>query len=171
MVDRRSLGQKQGYDEETDVHARQSKNRHNADVRTWEDVRYIYEDSKSAGRKVARDLLDSKYHFMTIAGSQELQVYDEDTGRYTTDTSDIQSEIYEGLQSHWSTHELNEITAGLRQQTIVPPQNVDGAQLEDPHRCVANGVINMLTGELKPHNPTIILSRESLSDTIQIINR
>jgi len=121
--------------------------------RTWEDVRYIYDESKEEGRRAARTVLSSSYDLMTVAETETLQVYDADTGIFTAEISELRGEIYDGLGSMWSTHELNEIVAGLRQQNIVREHELNAAGLEGPHICVENGVLDLLERELKHHSP------------------
>jgi P4 family phage/plasmid primase-like protien len=140
-------------DDDEEATARTNRYRHSYDPRTWEDVRYIYADDKERGRAAARSLLGDRYDLMTVAGTEELQVYDPSTGTYTDETGDLRGEIYDGLGEEWSTHELNEITAGLRQKNIVQPQELNGTGIDDPHICVKNGVLNPLTRELKDHSP------------------
>ena len=139
-------------DEDEEATARSYKAR-DAVVYSWEDVRYIYEDSKEAGRKAARDLLSSKYRFMTVTDSETLQIYDEDTGIYTDKIGSVRGEIYEELGEHWSTHELNEITAGLRQENVVEPRHLDAGDRDEALVCVGNGVLDLFERELHEHSP------------------
>jgi len=120
---------------------------------TWEDVRYIYDESKEDGRRAARTLLSTRYDLMTVEETDSLRMYDPDTGVYTDETGELRAEIYDGLKSHWSTHELNEVLAGLRQHNIVPKHELNGAALDGPHICVENGVLDLLERELKDHSP------------------
>jgi len=121
--------------------------------RTWEDVRYIYDGSKEEGRRAARTLLSSRYDLMTLEEADTLRVYDPETGVYTDEIGVLRGEIYDGLGSVWSTHELNEIVAGLRQQNIVRKHELNGDALDGPHVCVENGVLDVLARELKDHRP------------------
>jgi len=121
--------------------------------RTWEDVRYIYDESKEEGRRAARTLLSARYDLMTLEETDTLRVYDPETGVYTDETGVLRGEIYDGLGSVWSTHELNEIVAGLRQRNIVRKHELNGDGLAGPHVCVENGVLDLLGRELKDHSP------------------
>jgi len=122
-------------------------------VRTWEDVRYIFEKSKEKGRAAARALLSAERDFMTLADRDTLMLYNPESGVYTSETGPINGEIYEGLGEHWSTHEKNEIVAGLRQQNVVQESELNGEALDGPYICVENGVLNLFTRELKDHSP------------------
>jgi P4 family phage/plasmid primase-like protien len=122
-------------------------------ARTWEDVRYIYSESKEEGRRAARELLSERYEFMTVEETDDLLIYDPETGVYVDETGDIHGEIYDGLRTYWSTYEKNEILAGLRQKNIVPKRRQNGQALEGPHICVENGVLDLLNRELKDHEP------------------
>jgi len=125
-------------------------------VAGWQDIRYIYEGDRDLGRYFTESLLRDRYHFVTTSGDGTLFVYDTDTGTYTTELSDtgVFGVIKDGLREHWSTHELNEITSRLRQDSIIERRQFNGRQqFDDPHVCVRNGVLNLFTGELKPHSP------------------
>ena len=128
-------------------------------VRTWEDVRYIFEKSKEKGRAAARALLADEHDFMTLAAGDELMLYDDETGVYTAETGPINGEIYDGLGEHWSTHEKNEIVAGLRQQNVVHESELNAEAVDGPHICVENGVLNLFTRELKDHSPEHYFTR------------
>jgi putative DNA primase/helicase len=83
-------------------------------------------------------------------------VYNPDTGTYTPELSKtgVFGHITDELREHWSTHELNEITSRLKQDSIIECRQFNGRQqFDDPHVCVTNGVLNLFTGELKPHSP------------------
>ena len=140
-------------DEDENATSKSYRSKTAATPRTWEDIRYIYEDSKEEGRKAARELLSSRYDLMTVEETEELKLYDPETGVYTGETGALRGEIYDGLKSSWSTHELNEIEAGLRQQDIVPQRDLNGYGLDGPHICVENGVLDILNRELKDHSP------------------
>jgi putative DNA primase/helicase len=122
-------------------------------VYTWEDVRYIYEKSKERGRQAARELLSDRYEFMTVADTDTLHIYDEDRGIFTDKTGMLRGEIYEQLGEHWSTHELNEIVAGLRQENVVEPRDLNAGDREEALLCVSNGVLNLYERELHEHSP------------------
>lgn len=139
-----------GDDEEATARSYKARD---AAVRTWEDVRYIYDDSKDSGRKAARELLSERYEFMTVEGSETLHLYDEERGVFTDKTGPIRGEIYERLGEYWSTHELNEITAGLRQQNVVEPRHLDAGDRDEALLCVANGVLDLFARELREHSP------------------
>lgn len=141
-------------EKDTDATKRRYKSRDPESVWTWEDVRYIYEDSNKRGRLAAETLLRDRYHFISVpVWDDSLHVYDPDTGTYSTMLGDVRGEIHEGLDDHWGTRELNEITARLEQQNVVQPDELNGRQFDDPHICVENGVLNLFTRDLKPHDP------------------
>lgn len=134
--------------------ARKYKGRDAESVYSWQDVRYIYEESKEKGRHAAEELLRSKYDFMTVAKTDDLHLYDPETGVYTDKLASVRAEIHHGLSDHWSTHEKNEIVARLRQRPRVDPQELNGRDtFDEPHICVGNGVLNLKTRELKEHSP------------------
>ena len=146
-------------DDDENATARNGRSGDSGPVRTWEDVRYIYERSKQKGRENARQLLRKKYHFMTLAESDELRLYDAEKGIYTPKTGPINGEIRDGLGENWSTHERREIVAGLRQKPVVEQSELNGEALDGPHICVENGVLNLFTRELKDHSPEHYFTR------------
>ena len=131
----------------------------NSTVHCWKDARYWYSgknENKQLGRHKAVQLLRNKYDFLTTSGDSTLFVYDSTTGTYTTGLArvGIHTDIETGLGVNWSTHEFNEITTRLEHRNIVERREFNGRQqFDDPHICVQNGVLNLFTGELKPHSP------------------
>jgi len=119
----------------------------------WEDVRYIYDDDKNAARHAAEAVLQSEHEFMTIDEYDQLHVYDETTGTYAPELAEVKGEIKDGLGKHWSTHELNEILARLRQSPRVSVDDLNGKSFDNPHICVQNGVLDILSEDLKEHTP------------------
>jgi putative DNA primase/helicase len=123
-------------------------------IASWEDVRYIYDKDKSAGRLAAERLLRSRHEFITTDEDDTLLVYNPDTGTYEHSLTHVKAEVHDGLGEHWSTHELNEIESRLHQQNFVERRQLNGReQFEQPHVCVENGVLNLFTGELVEHSP------------------
>lgn len=142
-------------DDETVATIRSKKAADQDTARTWEDVRYCYEkiEANKYGRHAARQLLRSKYEFLVIAETEELSVYDPDTGVFTDQLSEINGEINDGLGVHWSSHERSEIIEGIKQRNIVERRHLNGRGLDTPHICVENGVLDLFERELKPHSP------------------
>ena len=138
--------------EDEQATARRGKARTSAVV-TWEDVRYIYEENKNAARHAAESLLRSEYHFMTIDEYDQLHVYNDSTGVYTSELAEIRGEVHDGLGEHWSTHESNEILARLRQSPRPTVDDLNGSTFDSPHICVKNGVLDIFGQDLKEHSP------------------
>jgi P4 family phage/plasmid primase-like protien len=123
-------------------------------VWTWEDVRYIFDEDKEAGRLAAEKVLRDDYHFLTVEETDTLRVYDDQKGIFTDRLAEIRGEIHEGLGKFWTRHEKDEVLARLRQRNVVPASTLDATgEFDEPHICVANGVLNLFTGELKEHSP------------------
>jgi putative DNA primase/helicase len=143
-----------GQHEETEATARNYKSAETT-VYTWEDIRYIYDKAtQNKGRQAARNLLSKRYDVITPKGTDELLVYNSDTGVYTDNTSRLRVEIYDGLGDKWTRREKNEIIAGLKQSETIHPSEMNGRGVfDDPHICVNNGVLNLFTKEPKPHSP------------------
>jgi len=136
-----------------DVTARSYRARDPDLCRTWEDVRYIYDDDKDAARHAAEGILQDDYDFATVDETDKLLVYDPDTGIYTDSLAPVKGELKDGLGKHWTTHEVNEIMARLRQKRRKPTDEWNGDGFENPHICVANGVLDLFEQDLKPHSP------------------
>ena len=119
----------------------------------WEDVRYIYEEDKNAARHAAEAVLQSEYEFMTIDEYDQLHIYDEATGTYAPELAEVRGEVKDGLGKHWSTHEVNEILARLRQSPRPSVDDLNGANFDNPHICVKNGVLDIFAEEVKEHSP------------------
>ncbi len=141
--------------------ARSYKSRHNAAAETWEDVRYLYEESKQAGRKAARELLQQRYEFITVDEEDTLYVYNEDTGLFSDELGRVHAEIFDGLDpgGHWTRHEKNEVVAGLKQTNVVQKRELNAGGRDAPLRCVANGVLDVVERELHEHSPEYRFTR------------
>ena len=150
-----------GLDDDDRATARSYQSRHDAAAETWEDVRYLYEDSKQAGRKAAREVLQDRYEFMTVDEEDALYVYDEDTGLFTDELGRVRGEIFDGLDpgGHWTRHEKNEIVSGLKQTNVVQKRDLNAGPRDDPLRCVANGVLDVVERELYDHSPEYHFTR------------
>lgn len=149
-----------GVDPENDdvtIHRRDyTEDDTNASVSGWEEIRFMYRENAGVGRYQTELFLQDQYDFITTSSDDELLIYDPDTGTYSTELSKfgLFSEIKQGLREHWSRHERKEILSRLKQDDIIEQRQFNGRQqFEDPHVCVDNGVLNLLTGELKPHSP------------------
>lgn len=139
-------------DADDEVTARGYRDR-DASAETWEDVRYIYENDKNAARHAAEGLLREARHFATVDETDTLLVYDSETGVYADSLAGVKSDLKDGLGQHWTTHEVNEILARLRQKPRPSTDDLNGAEFDTPHICVANGVLDLFEREQKPHSP------------------
>jgi len=140
-------------DDDGNVTGRAYKGREAESCRTWEDVRYIYEDDRDAARHAAEALLRDDHDFATIDETDTLLVYDDETGVFVERLAEVKGKLKDGLEKHWTTHEVNEVMARLRQQPRPSTDDMNGAGLDNPHICVANGVLDLFEEELKPHSP------------------
>jgi len=143
-------------DEDGDATSKAGRAKTGPAARTWEDVRYIYNEDKFNGRAAARSLLKRQNTFMTVEGTEELYVYNPDTGAYQEEIGHIKSEIYDGLEpgGHWSKKETDEIVAGLRQHNRPKVNELNGRDaFDNPHICLENCVLDLFTQETKDHSP------------------
>jgi len=148
------------WPEEADLHLADGEEvteteykKRDAVVYGWEDVRYIYEEDKNAARHAAEAVLQSEHEFMTIDEYDQLHIYDEATGTYAPELAEVRGEVKDGLGKHWSTHEKNEILARLRQSPRPSVDDLNGADFDNPHICVKNGVLDIFAEEVKEHSP------------------
>jgi putative DNA primase/helicase len=119
----------------------------------WQEVRDWY--SESEGRKTARDLavrlLREEYDFITVKDNEQMYCYDPETGIYRANAKQVVKGRLEGmLQGHYSRRETNEILARLEAGGYVDREEFGQSGSEV---CVANGVLDIETGELTDFNP------------------
>lgn len=140
-------------DDDEAVTARSYKSRTDAPVFTWEDVRYIYDESKEDGRYAAVQLLRSKYEFLTPEDTERLHVYDEDLGIFDrTAVHEIGRELDRNLEKHYSQHDKNEIIGRLKERTVERSE-LEAREFDTNYVCVKNGVLNLDTHDLEEHDP------------------
>lgn len=101
--------------------------------------------------------LINKYHFKTIAGRfDELYVYKD--GVYSSDESCkiIKRETQLILQNKFSPHNVTLITGQVAAQTYFDGKREDFENNSEEMICIDNGILNLLTKELLPHNPDCV---------------
>ncbi len=105
--------------------------------------------------------LIGKYHFKTISGKiDELYVYS--NGIYSSEESGkiIKKESQLILQNKFSPNNVNLITGQIAAQTYFDGRRTDFENTSADLVCLENGILNLLTKEVSPHNPDkIFLSK------------
>jgi putative DNA primase/helicase len=98
-------------------------------------------------------VLDSREHFAAMRDSEELYQYDPETGIYRPNGDQYVGEtlVYR-LGRHHTTHEKREILDKLTSANWADRGDFGGSE-GTPKVCVANGVLNIETGELTAHSP------------------
>ena len=124
----------------------------------WEYVRALYadddDDADKHARQAAADALLAEQPIMTVTESDAVWRYDHDRGFYQGYGEEWLHTILEDrLDVHYSTYERNEIVDRVRARTRVRREKINAADEADPLLCVGNGVVNLRTGELEPHDP------------------
>lgn len=134
------------------------------DAPGWEYVRMLYLDDnddtpKNVARAEAVRLLNEQEHFRAAKDTKALYRYNPDTGIYRDDgTQHVGAILDHRLESHYSTHERNEIVSRLKDRNWVDRDEF-GASPENPRICVANGILDLDTGDLTPHTPAEVFIR------------
>ena len=103
--------------------------------------------------EISRFLI-GKYHFKTISGKiDELYVYS--NGIYSSEESGkiIKKESQLILQNKFSPHNVNLITGQVAAQTYLDGKRTDFENTSADLICIKNGILNLLTKEVSPHNP------------------
>jgi putative DNA primase/helicase len=119
----------------------------------WREVRAQYDEGSET--KYARDfavrLLREEYDFITVNDNEQMYCYDPETGIYRNNAKQVvKGRLEEMLRSHYSRRETNEILARLESGSYIDREEFgqSGSQV-----CVANGVLDIETGELSEFNP------------------
>ena len=142
-----------GLDEDENATARPYLNRFDAPVWTWEDVRYVYDESKEEGRLAGVSLLRERYEFLTPQDTENLHIYDEDLGIFDkTAKFLIGRELDRSLASHYSQHEKREIMGRLKEETF-ERSDLEAKGFDSNYICVENGVLDLDERDLIEHDP------------------
>lgn len=127
----------------------------------WEHVRAAYQYaeqeqniSKGKGRQAAADTLEKETSWMYVLESEKLWVYDEKSGRYGKyGRSHAARRLEEELGEHYTQAERREVIGRIEARNQVHRDVINARDRDDPLLCVANGVVNLRTGELIDHGP------------------
>lgn len=127
----------------------------------WESALEWYEqDEEQAARKEAATALAKITDWMYVLESEQLWVYDADTGYFNEwGEARARAVLEQRLGVHWTTHEANEIIARLKNQNQTHRAMLNARSRQDPYLCVGNGVVNLRTGELYDHDPQYKFTR------------
>jgi len=137
--------------EDADATARRYKER-DAVVFTWEDVRYVYDESAEDGRYAAVRLLRKNHEFLTPADTEELHMYRADLGVFEEGARyDIGLILDRELGPHYSQHEKNEILGRLKED-VVERDQLEASTFDATLVCVENGVLDIEARELRDHD-------------------
>lgn len=127
----------------------------------WSHVRTVYEYAqqdqnyaKGNGRLAAADMLEKETSWMYVLESEKLWVYEEETGRYDKyGRSHAAKRLEHELGEHYTQAERREVIGRLKARNQVHRDVINARERDDPLLCVANGVVNLRTGELVDHGP------------------
>ncbi len=140
---------------------------HFAERNDWSTVKEMYRGgdridyTKEEARHAAYRYLRGAHDWMlTDLGEDkdkpDLWWYDPDEGVWKPNgTHHAKRLINNGLDEHSDNHERNEIVEKVRLSAdLVSDEELDAKTADDPMVCVANGVVNMRTLELKDFDPS-----------------
>lgn len=129
---------------------------------SWEWVRTLYEDSDTPNRRARRqagDLILSEYDFATPRDTETLWEYHGPDGVYEKGGEATVDELLaKQLGEHYNMRERSEILAQINAQTYIDREDFNGGE-DDRLLCVANGVLDLETRELKEHDPDYYFTR------------
>ena len=122
----------------------------------WDYVRELYgaeDDYTKVARMHAADALECERAYMHIVETEKLWSYKHRTGYFVPDGKDqIHAKLEAELGSHYSISERNEIIDRIRARNKTKRSSLNAKGVGKPLLCVGNGVINLSTGELLPHD-------------------
>lgn len=119
----------------------------------WREVRGWY--GEDGEKKFARDfavrLLREEFDFITVKDNEQMYCYDPETGIYQKNAKQVvKQRLEEMLRSHYSKHEVREILARLSSGSYIDREEFGQS---GSHVCVANGVLDIETGDLSDFHP------------------
>jgi len=129
-----------------------------ADAPSWNYVQALYgaeeDGTEKKARKAATEALLAEQPIMTVTESDAVWRYDHAAGYYQRYGEEyVHGILVDRLDVHYSISERREIVDRMRAETRVRRDRINAADESDPLLCVANGVVNLRTGELLDHDP------------------
>jgi len=134
------------------------------DLLDWQTVRQAYAAEHSStpdkyARKMASDLLLERNDYATPTDTEELYEYHEPSGVYERGGEpSVKATLREELGAHCSNSEINEIVASVTERCYIDRDEFNGGE-DDRLLCVANGVLDLETRELRDHDPKHYFTR------------
>jgi putative DNA primase/helicase len=157
----RGRGSKAGDEPASDDAAPQTEGAEQDGSDPWETVGFYYGDGMPGhARLCAADALEEETAWMYVLESETLWVYDPETGHYNPRGEARAANILERrLGEHYSRSEKGEIIERLQDRNQTRRQDLNAERHEDPLLSVANGVVNIRTGDLLDHSPEFLFTR------------
>jgi putative DNA primase/helicase len=121
----------------------------------WVMIHRRYNDPgpNDQARYDAVEQLEDEFSFATMEDTGELYVYNPELGIYEPHGErTIKQRLSNTLREHYSTGELNQIRSQIEGRSYCDREDF-GASADDPKVCLSNGVLDLRTRELTPHNP------------------
>lgn len=124
-----------------------------------EDIWFTNEKGKSVLlRSVIADILMERYNFLTI-GDDKMDIYYYENGIYIRGGEKIIGECMQRwTEGHVCNHDVNEVIGHIKRQTYHSREDLDNSS---PYLiCLKNGVYDILTKELLPHDPKYLFTQQ-----------
>jgi len=133
-------------------------------VLDWQTVRDAYAAEHSTqpdkfARKMAADLLLEENEYAAPRDTEELYEYHDPDGVYEPGGEpSVKETLRNHLGAHCTNSEINEIVESVRQRSYIDREQFNGGE-DDRLLCVANGVLNLDSRELREHSPEYYFTR------------
>ena len=124
----------------------------------WSKIKAEFIKNTKEGIDLIAKQLNKEYHFKTIAGKKEDELYIYDKGVYVIDKSKkvIRQGVENFLNELANTHYIREITEKIKRLTYVDVDKADFGSKDINLICLNNGILDIRADKLKPHTPDYI---------------
>ncbi len=128
-----------------------------SDTETESDLKTLFEKDKKAGSYQIAQSLVKEYSIKTINGTRKRELYLYRDGIYVQGENFVRSHIQTILQEQTSNHYLNEIIERVKGSTLI---NREDFEVNKNLINLNNGVLNIETMQLAPHNPQFLFMQK-----------
>lgn len=124
----------------------------------WSKLKAEFIKNPKEGIDLIAKHLKNQYHFKTIDGKRNDELYIFNKGVYTANKGKkiIKQEVENILNERASVHYIHEITEKIKRLTYIDVDKANFGNKNVNLVCLNNGILNIRTNELKPHDPDYI---------------